>query len=87
MGYLFDSAGVSSQLSSASAGRLDTGPVEFQAGGAGAGPHNSILNNFSFGQSRLNADQTATAEQMPWWTWALLGLGVLIVLAKVFKRH
>jgi hypothetical protein len=84
MGYMFDSAGVSTQSSTASAGRLDSAN-EFQAGGGGAGPRNSILQNFSFGQSKLNADQSAVQEQLPWWVWLLGGVGLLLVLAKIFK--
>lgn len=86
MGYLFDSAGITDQTSSAAAGRLDSAN-DILRGGSGAGPRSSILQNFSFGRSQLNADQSAVQDQLPWWVWLIAGIGALLVLGKIFKSR
>ena len=82
MGYLLDNVNLTSQLSSASAARTD--PITTTTQG-GAGHRSSVLQNFSFGNSKLDATASASSESLPWWLVALMALGAILVVAKIFK--
>jgi len=84
MGWILDNINATVQASEAFATRLDTvfQPTITQGG---AGPRNSIIQNWSFGQSKLNADTGVTQENVPWWIWLAVGLVILLMVWKKVK--
>lgn len=77
MGYLFDNVNLTAQASSAAAGRLDTQTDTTQGG---AGPRSSVVQQMSFGQSKLDGQAAATTESPPYWLWGMLAVAALLVL-------
>lgn len=84
MGFLFDNVGITAQASSAAAGRLDS-QQENTLGGAGP---RGIVQNWSFGSSKQDTSQdTSQGEDLPWWTWLLVGLGALLIVMKIARER
>lgn len=85
MGYILDNVNLTAQASSAAAGRLDN---QQDFAGGGAGPRGTFNQNFSFGNSKqaANTDASGASSEMPWYVWALVGLGVVLVLWKINRK-
>jgi hypothetical protein len=77
-------AQLTTQISSAAAGRLDSTNTTNQGAG---GLHNSIVQNWAMGKSKLDATTTADAANWPWWAWAIIGVGLVLVVTKIINRN
>lgn len=84
MGGFFDNVNLTNQASSAAAGRIDS----TSTAGGGAGARGLFNNVFTFGKdNKVNASTDAgAATSFPWWVWALVGLGAVLVLVKLNRK-
>lgn len=82
MGWILDNVNLTAQASSAAASRLDS-QNEFTGGGAG--PRGTFNQNFSFGNSKqdANTDASGASSEMPWYVWLLVALGAVLLLVKL----
>lgn len=85
MGGFFDNVNLTNQASSAAAGRIDS----TSSAGGGAGARGVFNNVFTFGKDNrvdTTTDTSASASGLPWYVWALVGLGAVLIVLKTLKR-